>query len=194
MRGDHSRSGLVSAWIRLDRLFEKLGNFSLAASGFLLFLMMVLVGAEIFSRSIFHVSTQISEEYSGYLFTWMTLVCFLYAQRNSRFLRIDAVRIRLPPRVRATLDALASLLAAVLTAIILYSTWEGLYASWMFQTTSIQYSQTPLYLPQAIMPVGFLMLLLAFLHTGIGSLLQVCGRLPMAPALPKPTTDLGDVS
>lgn len=141
--------------------------------------MMVLMGVEIGTRTIFHFSTQISEEYSGYLFAWMTLACFLYAQRNDRYLRIDALRTRLPLRFRKALDGVAALLAALLTAILLYSTWEGFYASWLFGTTSIQYSQTPLYLPQLIMPLGFGILFLAFLHTGVGLLLQASGCLPM---------------
>ena len=45
---------------------------------------------------------------------------------------------------------------------------------------SIQPSQTLLWIPQVVMPVGFALLLLAFLHSSLISLLQALGRLPCA--------------
>jgi len=171
---------VISAWTKLGRLFDRLGDILVAVSTVMLLLMVVLMGVEIGYRTLFQASTQIADEYSGYLFTWMTLCCFLYAQRSDRFLRVDSLRNRWSPRRRAAADGIASLLTAGLTAVLLYATWATFRASVEFNSLSIQSSQTPLWLPQAIMPVGFALLLAAFVHSGITSLLQAMGRLPIA--------------
>jgi len=179
-----SPSFATSAWAQLGKFFDRLGDILVAVSAVMLLLMVALMGVEIGYRTLFKASTQIADEYSGYLFTFMTLCCFLYAQRSDRFLRVDALRNRWSPRVRAGADGIASLLTAALTTVLLYATWATFRASVEFNAVSIQPSQTPLYLPQVIMPVGFALLLGAFVHSGITSLLQATGRLPIAP----PTT------
>ena len=176
----HANPAVISAWTKLGRLFDRLGDILVAVSTVMLLLMVVLMGVEIGYRTLFQASTQIADEYSGYLFTWMTLCCFLYAQRSDRFLRVDSLRNRWSPRMRAAADGIASLLTAGLTAVLLYATWATFRASVEFNSLSIQSSQTPLWLPQAIMPVGFALLLAAFVHSGITSLLQAMGRLPIA--------------
>jgi TRAP-type C4-dicarboxylate transport system permease small subunit len=108
----------------------------------------------------------------------MTLCCFLYAQRTDRFLRVDALRTRLSPDTRALADGIAALLAAALTSILVYATWSTFRASVQFSAVSIQPSQTLLAIPQSIMPIGLSVLTIAFLHSGITSLLQALGRLP----------------
>lgn len=172
----------MSAWLRLGRAFDRLGAFLVNGSAFMLLAMVALLGVEIVARALFRTSTQIADEYSGYLFTWMTLCCLLYAQRSDRLIRVDSLRSRLAPRVRAAVDSVASLLAATLMAVLLYATWEMFRASVAFNTLSIQPSQTPLYIPQVIMPVGFALLIAALLHTSITTFLQAIGRLPIAPA------------
>ena len=173
-------SSALSAWAGLGKLFDRLGEILVAVSTAMLLLMVVLMGVEIGYRTLFKASTQIADEYSGYLFTFITLCCFLYAQRSDRFLRVDALRSRWSPRVRAAADGIASLLSATLTTVLLYATWATFRASVEFNAVSIQPSQTPLYLPQVIMPIGFALLAAAFAHSGITSLLRATGRLPIA--------------
>ena len=173
-----SRAG-ASLWGRAGKLFDRLGDILVGASAVMLLLMVALMGVEIGARALLRTSTQVADEYSGYLFTWMTMCCFVYAQRNDRFLRVDSLRTRISPRTRAWTDAVAALLAAALTAVLLYATWSTFRASLAFESRSIQPSQTPLWLPQVLMPAGFGVLLLAFLHTSVTSLLQALGRLPL---------------
>jgi TRAP-type C4-dicarboxylate transport system permease small subunit len=66
--------------------------------------------------------------------------------------------------------------------VLLYATWATFRTSVMFDSRSIQPSQTLLWIPQAVMPAGFLLLALAFLQSAATSLLQALGRLP----LPRP--------
>lgn len=167
-------------WVRIGRGLDRLGDVFVAVSAAMLLLMMVLLGIEIGDRALFKSSTQIADEYSGYLFTWMTMCCFLYAQRADRFLRVDSVRTRLSPTARALADGIAALLAAALTAVLVYATWSTFRASVQFSAVSIQPSQTLLAIPQSIMPIGLALLTAAFLHSGVTSLLQALGRLPLS--------------
>lgn len=169
-----------SAWLRSAARLDRLGDLLLAASAVMLLLMVALMGAEIATRALLHRSTQISDEYSGYLFTWMTMGGFFYAQRRDRFLRVDSVRNKLAPRTRAGVDAITSLLAAALVVVLLYATWATFRTSVTFDSRSIQPSQTLLWIPQVAMPLGFALLLLAFLHSSAMSLLQALGRLPLS--------------
>ncbi len=173
---------MMSWWLRVGKGMDRLGEVFIAASSVMLMLMLVLLGAEIGDRALFKSSTQIADEYSGYLFTWMTLCCFLYAQRSDRFLRVDALRNRLGPRGQALADGIAAVLAAALTAVLVYATWSTFKASLQFGSVSIQPSQTPLAIPQAIMPFGLALLTLAFLHSGVTALLQALGHLPLPTA------------
>lgn len=169
----------MALWLRIGRGLDWLGDVFVAVSAAMLLLMMVLLGVEIGDRALFKSSTQIADEYSGYLFTWMTMCCFLYAQRADRFLRVDSLRTRLSPKRRALVDGIAAVLAAALTAILVYATWSTFRASVQFSAVSIQPSQTPLAIPQSIMPIGLALLTIAFLHSGITALLQALGRLPL---------------
>ncbi len=167
-----------SAWTRVGAFLDRLGDVLIVASAALLLLMVVLMGVEIATRALLHRSTQIADEYSGYLFTWMTMAGFFYAQRTDRFLRVDALRQRLSPALRRTADGLTSLLAAALVAVLLYATWSTFRTSLAFDSRSIQPSQTLLWVPQVVMPVGLALLTVAFLHSAVTSFLQAAGRLP----------------
>ena len=173
----------MDLWLRLGRALDRLGDVFIALSALMLFLMMLLLGVEIGDRALFRSSTQIADEYSGYLFTWLTICSFLYAQRSDRFLRVDALRTRLPPHLRAAADGVAALLAATLTLVLVYATWAAFRSSMMFSSVSIQPSQTLLAIPQVIMPTGLLLLALAFTHSAITAILQALGRLPIAASV-----------
>ena len=166
-------------WLTLGRSLDRLGGWMLLLAGVLLFLMLVLMVVEIAVRGIFHVSTQIADEYSGYLFLAMTMASFLYAQRQDRLMRINMFRVRMSLRWRAGVDGVTSLMAVVLSVILCDATWNTVWGSMQFGSVSIQYSQTPLYIPQILMPVGFAILGIAFLHQGLTSLGQSFGMIPL---------------
>lgn len=172
-------SPLAAACDRLGRFLDRLAGVLVAVSAILLLLMMILMAMEIASRGLFKTSTQIADEYTGYFFTAMTVFCFVYAQRSDKFLRVDALRDRWTPQVRAAADAAASLLAAALTAVLVYATWSMTKASFEFNALSIQPSQTRLFLPQGVMPIGLSLLLIGFIQSAVSSLLQAIGHMPI---------------
>lgn len=129
--------------------------------------MAVLMNVEIAGRTVLGISTQISDEFAGYFFTAATLLCFLPALREGRFLRVEGLMNLAPPRIRATAEALAAVLGAGTCIVLASATWDLTAASLSYGTRSLQASQTPLAIPQAVMPIGFGLLAIGFLEWGL---------------------------
>lgn len=148
-------------------VFDRLGAILVGASAVLLALMAALMNVEIFSRYLFKTSTQIADEYSGYLFTWMTLFCFLAALRSGRLLRVEAAVNRMPRGLRRLFEVIGAAVGAAASAVLTLSTWQVAAASLEFGSRSLQTSETPLFYPQIAMPVCLGLLTLGFIETGL---------------------------
>lgn len=149
-------------------------------AGVLLVAIAVLVNVEVVARGVFNTSTLIADEYSGYLFTWLTLLGLGYALQQGTFLRVEGLIERLPPRGRAWADFVSALVGLVVAAICTYSTALLVLSTYRFGTVSIQPSATPLWMPQAVLPVAFLVLVV--IYGGLS--LQAFGRATAKDARP----------
>jgi TRAP-type C4-dicarboxylate transport system permease small subunit len=150
--------------ISIDRILDRLslGLTHVASIG--LVLLVVLVNVDIFARYLLNRSTMIADEYGGYLFVWITMLGVLHTLRAERFLNVMFVVERLSPRGRNLLGISAAGIGFVVCAILAYGTIRLVNTSVMFGTRSIQYSGTPLVWPQLILPVGFVLLCVAYLQ------------------------------
>lgn len=131
--------------------------------GVLLVAMVLLIGAEIFLRTVSGQSTLIADEYSGYLFVWITMIGFAHALQMGSFLSVHNFVNLMGPRVKAASDLLAAGAGLVVSAICAYATGLLALASWRFGTVSIQPSATPLWIPQLVLPLGFFALIALYL-------------------------------
>jgi TRAP-type C4-dicarboxylate transport system permease small subunit len=136
-------------------------------SAVLLVLMAVLMNTEVFGRYLFGHSTQISDEYAGYLFTAVTVLCFVPAVRRGRFLRVDGLLQRTSGPVRALLELLEAVIGAAVSLVLAWATLRLALTSFDYGSVSLQPSQTPLAIPQAVLPLGFTLLALAFVERGL---------------------------
>lgn len=114
-------------------------------------------------RALFGASTLISDEYSGYLFSWLTLASFLFGMRTKAFLRVEFVVGRLRGGSRAVVEVFAALAGLIVAGVICYASSVLTLTTWKFNALSSQYSQTPLYIPQLVMPLAFALLSVAYL-------------------------------
>jgi TRAP-type C4-dicarboxylate transport system permease small subunit len=122
-----------------------------------------LVCAEILARTVFGTSTLVADEYSGYLFVWITLIGFAHALQIGAFLRVDHLVSRLGPRGQALTDLLAAAAGIAVSTICVYGTGKLVLASLQLGTRSIQPSATPIWFAQAILPIGFAALVVVYL-------------------------------
>jgi C4-dicarboxylate transporter DctQ subunit len=163
----------------LSRLLDAVQWAALALGILMIVAMAVLMNVEITSRTLFGVSTQIADEYAGYFFTAATMACFLPALREGRFLRVEGLVARLPLRIRSVTEICAAIVGAATCAVLASATYDLTAASIAFGTRSLQASQTPLAIPQATMPIGFAILAIASLETGVLRAAQLWrGRVP----------------
>ena len=156
-------AGLVRPAARvLGALSRSLEATAMAVSVALLGVLLALMNVEIAARYLFNASTLVADEYGGYIYTWIVLLGAVHLLRSDRYLTMTAVVDRLSPRLRNVFGLLGGFIGLAVSAICLDAAWALLKSSYLFGTRSIQPSATPLALPQAILPVGYGLLCLAY--------------------------------
>jgi len=143
-------------------ILDGLTRWFLIAGNVLLLLLLALVGVEITLRNVFLSSTKIADEYSGYMFCWLTLLGFVCVARDDRFIRVEFLLTRLQGVKRRVVMVFGSICGLVLSTVVCYATARLTYTSYLFNSMSAQYSQTPLVIPQALMPVAFFLMAVVY--------------------------------
>jgi len=135
-------------------------------SGVMLVLMELLILVEIVGRKIFNWSTLMADEYSAYFFCAMFLGLG-YTLVEGRHVRISIIISRLRPAALRILNAACLFIGTVLMGYATYYlgvlTWKN------FQTHAIALTPraTPLFIPQAVVFLGTLLLTITLLTQGI---------------------------
>ncbi len=149
----------------LTRLFDQLDRWLIAVAAIILVGLGALMNLEVGMRTLLSRSTQVSDEFSGYGLCAITMLCLVPAMRRERFLRVDGIVERLSPPFQRAAETFGALIGLVVSAVLCWSTGKLAWTSFQFDTRSIEISQTPLAWPQALMPLGFALLTLAFAET-----------------------------
>ena len=136
---------------------------AMAVSGAAVVGMMALVTFEVLLRTFANRSTLVADEMAGYLLVAMTFLGLAPSLRDGAFIRIDTYRDRLRGGARRLLDVALVTLALAYAITVDWYLWDLLAGTWRLGTTSIQVSRTPLWIPQAVMAVGGLLLILELL-------------------------------
>lgn len=132
---------------------------AMAVSGAAVVGMMALVTFEVLLRTFANRSTLVADEMAGYLLVAMTFLGLAPSLRGGAFIRIDTYRDRLRGGARRALDVTLVAVALAYAITVDWYLWDLLAGTWRLGTTSIQVSRTPLWIPQAVMAVGGLLLI-----------------------------------
>lgn len=151
----------------IDRGLGSVSLVGVRVSGVCLVLIFLFINVEVMGRYVFGFSTLIADEYSSYFFVWLTFLGFAETLRRGQFLRVNIVLNHVSPRIADALQGIAALVSAGLCGVLAYCVGQTVYMSFLFGSVSLAFSQTPLVLPQAIMPVALVLLALVFLNEGI---------------------------
>lgn len=141
-----------------DTGLARLTGLACDAAGLMLVALTLLIATEILVRTVSGKSTLIADEYSGYLFVWITMIGFAHALQSGTFLRVDNFISRMGHRGQTIADLFSAVIGGVVAAVCVYATGTLVLASYRFGTVSIQPSATPLWVPQIVLPLGFLAL------------------------------------
>jgi TRAP-type C4-dicarboxylate transport system permease small subunit len=143
---------------------------------------------DVTGRRFLGVTTAVSDEIAGYALAFGGVWALAYTLRTGGHVRIDVVLPYLPPRLRWTLNALAMAVMGVFSTILGYYGWALAIQSYRMEAKAMSHIQTPVWVPQALVAVGFSALTLeAALLLG-AAVVESClsGRLVPLAALPAP--------
>jgi len=150
---------------RLGRLDGWLGAGCLMA-------LTLLMLAEVLVRALSNVFTwvpadiPVAWEYSSYLMA----ACFTFGAamtlRAGGHIRVSLILARLSPQARRVLEGAAALIATVFVGFLAYAMVRFTWGSYTRGQTSIS-SDTALWIPQAVITFGFILLALQFLARAI---------------------------
>lgn len=132
-------------------------------AGICLSLTVVLINVEVVGRYIFNYSTLICDEYSGYLFSMLTMFGLVFSLHRGQFLRVTFLVNRFSPRIRSLLLTGAAILGCVFSGILCYQVGKVPYMSVILGTRSIG-SDTPIFIFQTMLPVGMGTLTMEFFN------------------------------
>lgn len=147
---------------RFGRAMTRVERALGALAAVLLVGLLALMTVEVVARYFFGRSTLVADEYGGYAMAWMTMLGAVHLLRADQHLTMTWLVDRMSPRARNATGLVAALVGLGISVVFLYATATLVWTSWRFHTRSIQPSATPLAWPQLVLPLGYLMLCVAY--------------------------------
>lgn len=145
----------------IDRAVEAIGK----SVALLTLLITALIVIEMFSRSFLGTSWGWVYDLSGWLLAAYVFLGGAWALQRGQFVRVDIIYVRLSPRTKALIDIVAGTAMFVLFAGTLL--WLGTRFAWqsflMNEVSATGAWQGPVYVAKALLPIGTLLLCLAWL-------------------------------
>jgi TRAP-type transport system small permease protein len=145
-----------------ESILERLCKFACVAA---LVVMLVVIGLDIVTRSIFNFSFEISDELGGYMLVTITFLSLPVCQVNDSFHHVEFVQQRLSPRARAISHVIFDVLSMAFCTLLLWQLIRFEMSSWRFNDHAPTYLGTPLWIPRIAMLVGAVALCVSVLRT-----------------------------
>jgi TRAP-type C4-dicarboxylate transport system permease small subunit len=108
-------------------------------------------------------SFQISDEVGGYIVVGLTFLALPVCQARRSYHHVMFIQAHLPPRVRELLNLAFDLLSLAFCAMLIWELgWQALQTRQAGDIAPTELA-TPLWIPQAVMPLGCVVLALSLL-------------------------------
>jgi len=147
---------------KVTKIYDRIIDITTLLAGILVIFLMLSVGLEVTLRYFFGRPTSWVVEIAGYILLYIPFLVAAWVLKREGHVRMDLVLNQLSPKSRSLVDAITSVIGAIICFVL---TWFGVKAALYF----IGY-QTPtiLMMPKsiiiAIIPVGALLLFIQFLR------------------------------
>ncbi len=148
---------------KLLNLIDKLADIGGYISSVFMILIVSLILIEIFLRTFFNTSTLISDEYSAYFFVVVVMLGLAYTFKEDGHIRITIVLGRLNKKLNKILDLICLLIALFLTIFMFYYSLKMVIDTHSLDMRADSIAETPLYIPQIALPVGYFLFILSIL-------------------------------
>jgi TRAP-type transport system small permease protein len=118
----------------------------------------VLMGSvvilELITRNLFNFSYEMSEELGGYIIVGITFLSLPVCQVYRSYHHVQFIQTRLSPRVRAASHLIFDILSLVFGGVLIWQLTRFELQSWRSGDVAPTLLATPLWIPQALMPLG----------------------------------------
>jgi len=134
-----------------ESIIERVCKLACAAA---LIVMLVVIGVDILTRSLFNFSFEISDELGGYMLVVISFVSLPVCQVSDSFHHVELVQSRLSPFARAVSHVIFDLLSLTFCVLLLWQLTKFEITSYRFGDHAPTYLATPLWIPQIAMMLG----------------------------------------
>ena len=145
-----------------EGIVERVCKFACVAA---LLVMLVVIGVDILTRSLFNFSFEISDELGGYMLVVITFVSLPVCQISDSFHHVELVQSRLSPYGRAVSHVIFDLLSLAFAVLLLWQLVKFEISSYRFDDHAPTYLATPLWIPQLVMMLGAAALCFSMVRT-----------------------------
>ncbi len=136
------------------RFVDRLSLVGAYLSGLFVVATVGLIVLEIILRSVFDTSTHVSSEYSGYFMVAIVFLGLGYTLRDNAHIRVGMLVSRLSGKPERFLFVLVSVIAFSICTFALYYSVLMVYSSYTLGIRADTVSETPIYIPQLVIPIS----------------------------------------
>jgi TRAP-type mannitol/chloroaromatic compound transport system permease small subunit len=137
---------------------------------FLVIALMLFVSYDVIMRYVFSRPTEWGQEVNGYLQLGVVFLGGGYALLRNAHVRVDNIYKKLPLRGKAVVDVLAYLVLFAICAVLIWKGGEVAWGSFRKGTLSPSTWGPPMWVSQALIPIGGVLIGIAGLGKWIRSL------------------------
>ncbi len=124
---------------------------------------------EIVTRNLFGFSFEMSEELGGYIIVGISFLSLPVCQVYRSYHHVQFVQARLSPRMQALSHFLFDVLSLLFCGILVWQLTRFVATSFRSQDIAPTLLATPLWIPQALMPIGMLAATVSLLRSAFGN-------------------------
>jgi TRAP-type C4-dicarboxylate transport system permease small subunit len=153
----------------IDKILTKFEEYVLIT---LLFIMVVMAFLQVVLRNLFSSGILWADIVLRHLLLWLGFLGAAIATSENRHINIDAVRRFLSKRMRAAVEVLTDVFAAVICFLLARASWT--FVQGEISDRRMLFGEIPSWYAQVIIPAGFALLVV---HFAIRAMLRTGGAL-----------------
>jgi TRAP-type transport system small permease protein len=128
-----------------------------------------IVILEIVTRNLFGFSFEMSEELGGYIIVGISFLSLPVCQVYRSYHHVQFIQSRLSPRMQALSHLVFDVLSLMFCAVLLWQLTRFVATSYRSEDVAPTLLATPLWIPQALMPIGVLAASVSLLRAAWGN-------------------------
>jgi TRAP-type C4-dicarboxylate transport system permease small subunit len=148
----------------MRKLIKIIEKFTDIISGYLpawtVFILMVMVLAEVVTRYIMRTPLSIADELGGFMLVGITFLGLAYTWKERSHVSVEIVTNMLTPGTRKKIKFVTLVIATIFCYPLIAGSYQLLQDSLLFGSRSGSWMRTPLVYPQSLLLIGSVLLLL----------------------------------